>query len=116
MPPDKVPRPSISNIIWTLSSDTICQPNQLFSNSEVAMLSTHPFRGSPERQQTIFCLRISENESTGVQFTSAVFCMAGKKSKVQWILMFIYIYSDRKSIYSHNYFWNYCAFFMVNNM
>ena len=36
---DKAPRPSISNVIWFLSSDTICQLNQLFSNSEVAMLS-----------------------------------------------------------------------------
>ena len=36
---DKAPRPSISNVIWVLSSDTICQLNQLFSNSEVAMLS-----------------------------------------------------------------------------
>ena len=36
---DKAPRPSICNVIWVLSSDTICQLNQLFSNSEVAMLS-----------------------------------------------------------------------------
>ena len=36
---DKAPRPNISNVIWVLSSDTICQLNQLFSNSEVAMLS-----------------------------------------------------------------------------
>ena len=36
---DKAPRPSISNVIWVLSSDNICQINQLFSNSEVAMLS-----------------------------------------------------------------------------
>ena len=38
---DKAPRPSISNVIWVLSSDTdtICQLNQLFSNSEVVMLS-----------------------------------------------------------------------------
>ena len=35
---DKASRP-ISNVIWVLSSDTICQLNQLFSNSEVAMLS-----------------------------------------------------------------------------
>ena len=36
---DKAPRPSISiNVIWVLSSDTICQLNQLFSKSEVAML------------------------------------------------------------------------------
>ena len=34
---DKAPRPSISIVIWILSSDTICQPNQLFSNSEAAM-------------------------------------------------------------------------------
>ena len=37
---DKVPRPSISNVIWILSFDTICQLNQLFSNSEAAILST----------------------------------------------------------------------------
>ena len=37
---DKAPCPSISNFIWVLPSDTICQLNQLFSNSEVAMLST----------------------------------------------------------------------------
>ena len=36
---DKAPRPRISNVIWVLSSDTICQLNQSFSNSEVAMLS-----------------------------------------------------------------------------
>ena len=76
---DKAPRPSISNVYWISSSDTICQLSQLFSNSEAAMLSTRPFKGSPKRLQTIFCLRISENESTGVQYTSAEFCMAGKK-------------------------------------
>ena len=41
---DKAPRLSISIVIWILSSDTdtICQLNQLFSNSvsEVAMLSS----------------------------------------------------------------------------
>ena len=33
---DKAPRPSNSNVIWILSSDTdtICELNQLFSNSE----------------------------------------------------------------------------------
>ena len=31
--------PSLSNVIWILSSDTICQLNQLFSNSEAEMLS-----------------------------------------------------------------------------
>ena len=37
---DKAPHPiSISNIIWILSCDTICQLNQLFSKSEAAMLS-----------------------------------------------------------------------------
>ena len=36
---DKAPRPSISNIIWILSSDTICHLDQLFSNSEAALLS-----------------------------------------------------------------------------
>ena len=36
---DKAPRLSISNDIWILSSDTICQLNQSFSNSEAAMLS-----------------------------------------------------------------------------
>ena len=30
---------SISNVIWVLSYDTFCQLNQLFSNSEAAMLS-----------------------------------------------------------------------------
>ena len=34
---DKAPRPSISNNIWILSSD-ICQLNQLFSNSEAAII------------------------------------------------------------------------------
>ena len=37
---DKAPLPSISNDIWILSSDVICQLNQLFSNSEAAMLSS----------------------------------------------------------------------------
>ena len=36
---DMAPRPSVSNVIWILSSDTICQLNQLFLNSEAAMLS-----------------------------------------------------------------------------
>ena len=38
---DKAPRPRISNVIWILPSDTvsICQLNQIFSNSEAAMLS-----------------------------------------------------------------------------
>ena len=29
---------SISNVIWILSSDNICQLNHLFSNSEAALL------------------------------------------------------------------------------
>ena len=37
---DKAPRLSISIVIWILSSDTICQLNHLFSNSEAAMLSS----------------------------------------------------------------------------
>ena len=38
---DKASRPSISNVIWILSSDTytICQLNQLFSNGEPAIRS-----------------------------------------------------------------------------
>ena len=35
---DKAPR--LNNDIWSLSSDTICQLNQLFSNGEAAMLSS----------------------------------------------------------------------------
>ena len=31
-----------SNDIWILSSDTICQLNQLFSNSEAKMLLPSP--------------------------------------------------------------------------
>ena len=38
-PEDKAPRPCVSNLIWVLSSDPICQFNQLFLNSEAAMLS-----------------------------------------------------------------------------
>ena len=34
---------SISNVIWILSSDTICQLNQLFSNSGAATLSIKQF-------------------------------------------------------------------------
>ena len=39
---DKAPRLSISIVIWILSSDTvtICQFNQLHTNTEAAMLST----------------------------------------------------------------------------
>ena len=37
---DKVPRLSISIVMWILSSDTICQLNQINTNSEAAMLST----------------------------------------------------------------------------
>ena len=36
---DKAPRLSISIVIWISSSDTICQLNQSYSNSEAAMLS-----------------------------------------------------------------------------
>ena len=38
---DKASRPSISNVIWNLSSDTdtMCQQDQLFSNSEPAIRS-----------------------------------------------------------------------------
>ena len=42
---DKAPRPSISNVIWVLSSDTICQFNQIFSNSEAAILSSPLSKG-----------------------------------------------------------------------
>ena len=38
---DKAPRPSISNVIWILSSGTICQLNQSFSKSEAARLSSN---------------------------------------------------------------------------
>ena len=41
-PLDKAPRPSISNAIWILSSDTTSQLNQLFLNSEAAMLYIPP--------------------------------------------------------------------------
>ena len=37
---DFASRHSISDGIWILSSDTICQLNKLFSNSEATMLST----------------------------------------------------------------------------
>ena len=37
---DKAPRLSTSIVIWVLSSDTICQLNQLNTNSDAAMLST----------------------------------------------------------------------------
>ena len=40
---DKAPRPSISNVIWILSFDTICQLNPLFSKSEAAMLSSQSY-------------------------------------------------------------------------
>ena len=36
---DKVPRLSISIVIWILSSDTICELNLFNTNSEAAMLS-----------------------------------------------------------------------------
>ena len=35
---DKASRLSISIVIWILSSDNICQPNQFKTNSEAAML------------------------------------------------------------------------------
>ena len=38
---DKALRPSISNVISILSSDTICRLKQLFSNSAATMLSMH---------------------------------------------------------------------------
>ena len=44
---DKAPHPSISNIIWILSCDTICQLNQLFSKSEAAMLSIPGVKDTP---------------------------------------------------------------------
>ena len=47
---DKLFCPSISNFIWILSSDTItiCQLNQIFSNSEAAMLSNTGLKKLPE--------------------------------------------------------------------
>ena len=38
--PDKAPSLRISNDFWILSFDTIFQLNQLFSNSEAALLSS----------------------------------------------------------------------------
>ena len=40
---DKAPRLSISNVIWILSFDTICQLNPIFSKSEAAMLSSQSY-------------------------------------------------------------------------
>ena len=37
---DKAPRPSISDVIWILSSDTVSSTTYIFSNSEAAMLSS----------------------------------------------------------------------------
>ena len=55
---DKAPRPSISNVIWILSSGTICQLNQIFSNSEAAMLSTTNYLGCKSSQRNILLLII----------------------------------------------------------
>ena len=55
---DKAPRPSISNIIWILSSGTICQLNQIFSNSVAAMLSTTNYLGCKSSQRNILLLII----------------------------------------------------------
>ena len=55
---DKAPRPSISNVIWILSSATICQLNQIFSNSEAAMLSTTNYLGCKSSQRNILLLII----------------------------------------------------------
>ena len=51
---DNAPRPSISHVIWTLSSDNICQLNQQFSNSEAAMLSSLPCLASFGPKSAIF--------------------------------------------------------------
>ena len=48
----KAPRPSISNVIWVLSSD-ICQLNQFNTKSEAAMLSKMKSRPKKD-QKTIF--------------------------------------------------------------
>ena len=55
---DKAPRLSISNDFWILSSDTICQLNQIFSNSEAAMLSTTNYLGCKSSQRNILLLII----------------------------------------------------------
>ena len=39
---DKAPRPSIGKFIWIMSSDTIGQLNQLFSNSLLGIGNTWP--------------------------------------------------------------------------
>ena len=49
---DKAPRPSISNVIGILSSDTTCQLKQLFSNSEGAMLSKRGWQFNMAKKNT----------------------------------------------------------------
>ena len=44
---DKATRPNISKVVWILSSNTICQLNQLFSNSEAKTLSMQNMKDIP---------------------------------------------------------------------
>ena len=44
--PDKAPSLRISNDFWILSFDTIFQLNQLFSNSEAALMGLKPTRSN----------------------------------------------------------------------
>ena len=60
---DKASRPIISNVIWILSSDTdtICQLNQLFSNSE------------PEIKSRMATFLSKSKSKTGHKFWSSLF-------------------------------------------
>ena len=58
---EKAPRPSINNVFWILSSDTICQLDQLFSNIEAAMLSKHVHKGT--RKETHEIQEVTQNIS-----------------------------------------------------
>ena len=60
---DKAPRPIISINIWILSSDTICQLHQSFSNSEAALLSIKETKEAP-----ITLRSFKKNKKIGISY------------------------------------------------
>ena len=76
---------SISNVIWTLSSDyTICQLNQLYSNSEAAMLSMN---GIGKHLSLMIALKKFEKSQEKRRKDNACRARAARKSQHKQISM-----------------------------
>ena len=76
---------SISNVIWTLSSDyTVCQLNQLYSNSEAAMLSMN---GIGKHLSLMIALKKFEKSQEKRRKDNACRARAARKSQHKQISM-----------------------------